>query len=69
LGDSNSGEKYLLKALQIFPGYRDAAFSIADFYKRQNKMDLAKQFVIAYLQTNPSDTSAVTLLKSISDSK
>lgn len=68
LGDLPDGEKNLLRSLDIFPGYRDATFLLADLYKRENNMDDARKFTSEYLKLNPSDTSAVKLLKSLSDS-
>ena len=65
MGDVVNGEKYILKALEIFPGYRDAIYSLIDLYKKQNKMETTKSYIDEYLKTNPNDSSAINILNSI----
>ncbi len=66
-GDAANAEKFLHKALEIFPGYRDAAFLISDVYKKENKIEDAKRNISDYIKLNPSDTIASRLLNSLSD--
>ena len=56
------------KALNIFPDFHDGVFLLAQLYERENKQGDAKKYVGDYLKSNPSDTSAVRLFKSLSDS-
>lgn len=67
-GDRANSEKYLLKALDIFPGFKEAVFLLAESYKRDNKYQEARFYTEKYLKINPSDTTALNLLKSLSDS-
>jgi len=61
-GDAVSAEKYLKKALELFPGYKDAVYVLNDIYAKQNRKADARKNAEEYLKLNPSDTSAVRLL-------
>jgi arabinofuranosyltransferase len=67
MGDAPNAEKYLLKALEIYPGYREATLALVDTFKKEKKISEAKKYSEDYLKMNPSDTSAVRLLKSLTD--
>lgn len=68
LGDNASSEKNLLKALELYPGYSEATASLADMYKRQNKISEARKLAINYLKINSSDSTVIKLLKTLPDS-
>ncbi len=68
LGNNISAEKNLLKALELYPGYSEATISLADMYKRQNKISEARRLSINYLKINPSDSTVIKLLKTLPDS-
>jgi Flp pilus assembly protein TadD len=42
-GDDANAEKNLRKALEIFPGYRDASYLLADIYKKENKIEMQRK--------------------------
>lgn len=67
LNDQVSSEKNLVKALEIYPDYRDAVVSLSNLYKVQNKVPDAKNVLGKYVQNNPTDTAAVKLLSSLTD--
>ena len=61
LNDPASAERSLLKAIEIYPGYRDAILSLANLYKAQNKIPEAKNIIGKYLESNPGDTTALKI--------
>ena len=67
-GNLANAEKYLLKALEIFPEYHEALNALIETFKLEHKPAEAKNYLKNYLNTNPSDTNAVKLLASIKDS-
>jgi tetratricopeptide (TPR) repeat protein len=67
-GDRTNSEKYLLKALEIYPGFREVVYMLAECYKRDNKPSEARLYTQNYLKSNPTDTTALNILKSLSDS-
>lgn len=67
-GDASNAEKNLRKALEIFPGYRDASYLLTDVYKKENKIEDAKKNISDYMKLNPSDTLAGKLLNTLTDS-
>ena len=66
-GDAVNAEKNLHKALEIFPGYRDASYLLSDIYKKENKIDDARKELSGYLKLNPSDTIAIKLMNNLND--
>lgn len=68
LGNPSNSEKYLKIALELYPGFKDAATALVETYKREGKLSEAKTSAENYLKTNPSDTTMVRILKSLSDS-
>ncbi len=67
LGDSKSAEKNLTKAIELYPDYRDAVFSLSNLYKVQKKTTDAKNVLGKYVQNNPTDTVAVKLINGLND--
>jgi len=65
--DTENSVKNLVKAVEIFPGYRGAVFALADILKKQSKFTEARKYTENYLKLNPNDTTAVKLLSSLSD--
>ncbi len=68
LGDQPDNIKYLNKALEIFPEYKDALIALIDTYKKQNKTDEAKIPIDNYLMINPNDTNIIKMKSSLKDS-
>jgi tetratricopeptide (TPR) repeat protein len=64
-GNAANTEKYLLKALEIYPGYHDAAIQLLQMYQKENRLSEARRYSTAYLKINPSDSSIVKILKSL----
>jgi arabinofuranosyltransferase len=56
LGDGKSAQKFLLKALEIYPTYREAVISLGNVYKTENRITEARELYTNYLKTNPSDS-------------
>ena len=67
LSDDANTEKYLKKALDVFPGFREASFALANVYKKQNNVPGARVCMEKYLSYNPADTTAANYLRSLSD--
>ncbi|MGH2574268.1 MAG: hypothetical protein ACRDFC_01060 [Ignavibacteria bacterium] len=67
LGDQKNSEKYLMKALELYPGFREAALTISEMYKNQKRYSDSKRYIESYLRINPSDTAAIKLLASLLD--
>jgi len=67
LGDNTAAEKSLLKALEIYPDYREAVFALANVYKAQNRMPDAKNTFETYYKNHPSDTAVAKIINSLSD--
>ncbi len=67
-GDAPNAVRNLKKALEIFPGYHDAAIALVSTLKKENNIPEAKKYAEDYLKINPSDTTAVNILNSLSDS-
>ncbi|MCI0450538.1 MAG: tetratricopeptide repeat protein [Chlorobi bacterium] len=68
LGDPVNTEKYLKRAIGVYPGYKEAAAILSNLYKSQNKIPDAKNVLSNYLQLNPSDTSVSKMLTELSNS-
>jgi tetratricopeptide (TPR) repeat protein len=66
-GDPASAEKFLKKALEIFPSYQEAAMLLADVYLKTNRRQDAIKSTSDYLKINPSDTTAQRIFNNISD--
>ena len=68
MGDGASAEKSLLRALEIYPGYKEAAYSLSNLYKAQNRFADAKNSIGKYLEVIPDDTSMIRIFNSYPDS-
>jgi tetratricopeptide (TPR) repeat protein len=66
-GDPASAEKFLKKALEIFPSYQEAAMLLAEVYLKTNRRQDAIKSTSEYLKINPSDTTAQRIFNNISD--
>ena len=67
LGDAVNSEKYLKRALELYPGFKDAAIALVDTYKREKRFTSARTSAENYLKINPSDTAMIKILNSLSD--
>jgi tetratricopeptide (TPR) repeat protein len=67
-GDDANTVKYLKKALSIFPEYKEASLALASEYRKLNDIPEARKYTEGYLKYNPSDSTALNLLKSLQDS-
>lgn len=63
--DGVSAEKNLLKAIEIYPDYRDAVLSLSNLYKIQNRIEDSRKILGTYTTNNPQDTAALNQLKSL----
>ncbi len=66
LGDAKSSEKSLAKAVELYPGYKEAVFALGNAYKMQNRIPEAQKIYTNYLKANPSDTTISRLLNTLS---
>lgn len=67
VGDVNNTKKNLLKAIEIYPTYREAVVALGNTYRAENKLSDAKQTYSNYLKLRPMDTTVVKLLNTIPD--
>lgn len=65
LNDVVNSEKNLRRAVEIYPGYRDAAISLSNLYRIQNRINDSKNILNSYITANPQDTAAVIQLKQL----
>jgi tetratricopeptide (TPR) repeat protein len=66
--DAAAAEKYLKKALELYPDYRDAVFSLTSIYKTQNKLEEARNTVEPYIKIHTNDAEMNKLFVSVQDS-
>ncbi|NOS85560.1 MAG: hypothetical protein HOP31_10505 [Ignavibacteria bacterium] len=69
VNDAVSAEKNLLKAIEIYPDYRDAVISLSNLYKLQNRIEDSRNVLGKYTSNNPQDTAAVNQLNSLNIQK
>lgn len=67
MGDLAAAERYLIKALELYPDYRDAVFSLSNIYRSQSKITESTEVLQSYMKSNPSDTTAVRFYNSVKD--
>lgn len=67
--DWSGFEKNTLKALEIFPDYKDALVQIGSFYKSANKNEEARNYLGRYLKISPDDKKVRDLYNSIDSVK
>lgn len=53
--DPKNGEAYLLRAVEIFPDYKDALLQLGILYKTNKQYEESKKYLEKYLTLNPSD--------------
>jgi tetratricopeptide (TPR) repeat protein len=66
-GDKPNAEKFLKKALELNPDYREATLSLSDFYLREGKKQDAKLVAESFLKRNPSDTLVKSFMNKLGD--
>lgn len=66
-GDPATAERFLKKALEIFPSYQEAALLLADVYLKSNRRQDAIKSTSEYLKINPADTTAQRIYNTITD--
>jgi len=67
LGDLAGAERYMLKALELYPDYRDAVLSLSNIYRSQSKITESTELLQTYMQNNPGDTTAARYYNSVKD--
>lgn len=67
IGDLAGAERHMLKALELYPDYRDAVLSLSNIYRSQGKITESTDILQTYLKNNPSDTTASRFYNSIKD--
>ncbi len=65
--DAKNYEKNLLKAVELYPDFKEALSALGGFYKSQNNKPEAKKYLERYITLKPADTKAMEMLKSVSD--
>lgn len=53
--DPKNGETFLLRAVEIFPDYKDALLQLGILYKTNKQYEESKKYLEKYLILNPSD--------------
>jgi tetratricopeptide (TPR) repeat protein len=67
LGDLAGAERYMLKALDLYPDYRDAVLSLSNIYRSQGKITESTEIMQTYLKNNPTDTTASKFYNNLKD--
>ena len=67
LKDQAAAEKNLMKAIELYPDYKDAVVSLSSLLKNQNRIPEAKNVLGKYIQNNPSDTAVSRILNGLND--
>jgi len=67
--DMNNFEKNILKAVEIFPEYKDALNQLGSYYKSVNKNAEAKIYLGRYLKLAPEDKKAQDIYNSLDSVK
>jgi len=65
--DAKNYERNLLKALELYPDFKEVLFALGNYYKAQNNKPEAKKYLEKYVSLKPTDTNAIQMLKSVSD--
>ena len=68
MNDAVNFEKNLLKAVEIFPGYKEALFQLGYLYKNQNRIPESKEYFEKYLTLFPDDQKTRDVYNSLTDS-
>ncbi len=67
-GDTKGMEKNLLKAVELFPDFKDANLVLANMYRSQNRYSESKKYAEKFLELEPNNEKAKEILRSVSDS-
>jgi tetratricopeptide (TPR) repeat protein len=65
--DNKAGESNMLKALEIYPDFKDALLQLGIFYNRNNRKEDAQKYLEKYLLLNPNDQKVKDQLKEITE--
>lgn len=65
--DAKNYEKSLLKAVELYPDFKEALIGLGNYYKSLNDKPNAKKYLEKYVILKPADTKAIEMLKSVSD--
>lgn len=68
LKDNANYEKYMLKAIEIFPDFKEANLYLGSYYNGIRKFEEAKTHLTKVLEIEPTNVQAATLLQSVNDS-
>ncbi len=63
--DGVSAEKNLLKAIELYPDYKDAVLSLSNLYRIQQKTEDSRSVLKKYLSVNPQDTAVMNQLNKL----
>ncbi|MBS1493281.1 MAG: hypothetical protein JST55_07215 [Bacteroidetes bacterium] len=67
VNDGKNYEKNLLKAVELYPDFKEALSALGGYYKSINNKPEAKKYLERYVALNPKDLKAMDMLKSVSD--
>jgi len=65
--DNKAGENNLLKAIELYPDFKDAILQLGIFYKRNNRNEDALKYLEKYLLLNPNDQKVKDQLKEVTE--
>lgn len=65
IGDGKSSEKSLEKAVELYPGYKEAVYALGNAYSQQKRIPEAKTIYTNYLKVNPSDTAMTRIFNTL----
>lgn len=65
--DTKNGETFLLKAVELFPDFKDANLQLGILYKRSGRNEEAKKFLEKYLTLNPNDLKVKEELRQVDE--
>ncbi len=65
--DNKAGESNMLKAIEIYPEFKDALLQLGMFCNRNNRKDDAQKYLEKYLLLNPNDQKVKDQLKEITE--
>ena len=68
VGNPVSAEKNLLKAIELYPDYREAVSALSNLYKAAGRISEARSTLSSYQKNNPSDSTINRMLTLLPDS-
>jgi tetratricopeptide (TPR) repeat protein len=69
-GSANDAKNYeanLLKAIELYPDFKEVLSALGNYYKSMNNKAEAKKYLERYVALRPTDIKAIEMLKSVSD--